>query len=67
MQFPCNKEELKREINYILWTENAFNKKVKERHHLILDMIEKPLIMLVGDEDEFRRAAKGEADSKHRG
>jgi predicted nucleotidyltransferase len=60
-------DELKREINYILWNEGVFIKKAKEKHHLILEIIEKPLIMLIGDEDDFRRAAKGEADIKHKG
>jgi len=48
--------ELSREINYILWNITEFNKKVKQKHHLISDIVEKPFIMLVGDRDEFRKA-----------
>jgi predicted nucleotidyltransferase len=59
-------EELKSEINYVLWSRRDFGKKSEEKHHLILDMIEKPLIMLIGDEDEFRGFAKGEAAVKHK-
>lgn len=47
-----------REVNYILWSEGEFLKRVKSRHHLLADIIRKPIIMLVGDEDEFRRATE---------
>lgn len=48
-----------REINYILWGEEEFRKRVKSKHHLLKDVISKPLIMLVGGEDEFRRTVRG--------
>ncbi|MCP8321847.1 MAG: nucleotidyltransferase domain-containing protein [archaeon] len=51
-------KEVRREINYILWSEKEFLKRVKSKHHLLEDVAKKPMIMLVGDEDEFRRAAK---------
>jgi len=47
-----------REINYILWNEKEFEKRAKEGHHLLKDIINKPVIMLIGDIDEFRRAVK---------
>jgi predicted nucleotidyltransferase len=47
-----------REINYILWNEKEFEKRAKEGHHLLKDIIIKPVIMLIGDFDEFRRAVK---------
>lgn len=47
-----------REINYILWSEEEFSKRVRSRHHLLADMVRKPVVMLVGDEDDFRRVAK---------
>lgn len=47
-----------REINYILWSGKEFLKRVRRRHHLVVDIVRKPIIMLMGDEDEFRRAAK---------
>jgi len=51
-------KEVGREINYILWSEKEFMKRVKSKHHLLTDIISKPLIMLVGEEDEFRRTAE---------
>lgn len=44
-----------REINYILWSDEEFASRVKSRHHLLSDLVNKPVIMLQGDEDEFRR------------
>ena len=51
-------KEVGREINYILWSEKEFAKRVKSRHRLLTDIATKPLIMLIGEEDEFRRTAK---------
>jgi len=51
-------KEVEREINYILWSEKEFMKRVKSKHHLLTDIVSKPLIMLVGEEDEFRRTAE---------
>jgi predicted nucleotidyltransferase len=51
-------EETGREVNYLLWSEEEFHKKVKNGNHLLLDIAEKPLIMLVGREDEFRGAVE---------
>jgi predicted nucleotidyltransferase len=48
-------KELEREINYILWTEKEFMERVKRGHHLLRDIASSPVIMLVGEEDEFRR------------
>lgn len=55
-----NKAEEKtgREINHILWNEKEFLKKARSRHHLLTDIAGNPVIMLVGEEDEFRRAIK---------
>ena len=57
-------EELSREINYILWTRKEFRKRIKEKHHLLMDVIEKPFIMIIGDADEFRSAVKGKGYKK---
>jgi len=46
-------EEAGREINYILWKEYEFKKRVQGRHHLLGDIARKPIIMLVGEESEF--------------
>ena len=51
-------KDVGREVNYILWGEEEFLRKGNEGHHLLADIIERPLMMLVGDEDEFRRAVK---------
>jgi len=44
-----------REINYILWTVAEFEKKRKEGVALLREIATNPIIMIVGDEDEFRR------------
>lgn len=51
-------KEIGREINYILWSEDEFTKRAKMEHHLLRDIAGKPIIMLVGEENEFRRIAK---------
>jgi len=51
-------KEVKREINYILWSEDEFNKRAKNKHHLLQDIASKPLIMLIDEENEFRRTIK---------
>ena len=51
-------ERVGREINYIVWTEQEFRKRAKDGHHLLAEMSRKPIVMLIGDESEFRRAAK---------
>ena len=48
-----------REINYILWSENEFYDRVREKHHLLINIVSKRVIMLVGSEDEFRGTVKG--------
>jgi len=47
-----------REINYIVWNDGEFRKRAKSGHHLLTEIARKPVIMLVGEESEFRRAAK---------
>lgn len=51
-------KKMLREVNYIIWTEKEFNKRVKEKHHLLVDIASKPIISIIGDENEFRRAVK---------
>ncbi len=51
---------LGREVNYILWSEKEFLNRVGSGHHLVADIVAKPVIMVVGDEREFRRVAKGQ-------
>ncbi|MFQ5712237.1 MAG: nucleotidyltransferase domain-containing protein, partial [Candidatus Geothermarchaeales archaeon] len=49
-------KDVGREINYILWSEEEFSKRVRRRHHLLVEIARSPIIMLIGDEHEFRRA-----------
>jgi len=51
-------ERAGREINYILWSEHDFKKRAKGRHNLLADIAREPVIMLIGEESEFRRTAK---------
>jgi len=51
-------KEVVREINYVLWSEEEFMKRVNDKHHLLREIANKPVIMLVGEEDEFRRIVK---------
>jgi predicted nucleotidyltransferase len=50
--------EVGREVNYILWSRDEFMQRVKSKHHLLIDIAAKPVIVLVGNEDEFRRTVK---------
>jgi len=51
-------KSLDREINYILWSEKEFKKRVKTKYHLLTEIADNPVIGLVGDADEFRRTVK---------
>jgi len=51
-------KELGREINHILWNEQEFIKRATGKHHLLTDITHKPIIMIIGDENEFRRTLK---------
>jgi len=44
-----------REINYLLWKEEEFLERVKRKIPLIKEISKTPIIMIVGDEDEFKR------------
>jgi len=52
-------KQLSRDINYILWNNKEFDRRIRQKHHLMQDITEKTLIMVIGDEDEFRKAVKG--------
>lgn len=57
---------LGREVNYILWSEREFSRKIRENNPLLSDIMKGPVIMIVGDEDGFRKAAKGKDGRKNR-
>jgi predicted nucleotidyltransferase len=48
-------DEAGKAVNYILWSVDEFEKKIKEKNHILLDVAENPITMLRGSEDEFRQ------------
>jgi predicted nucleotidyltransferase len=51
-------ERLGREVNYVAWTEDEFEEKVRERVPLLEEIVGSSVIMIVGDFDEFGKAVK---------
>ncbi len=47
-----------REINAIVWSEGEFYQKVKDKVILIEEIVKNPIMMLIGDENEFKRSNK---------
>jgi predicted nucleotidyltransferase len=47
-----------REINYIVWSEKEFREKVHSEAALLREIARTPVIMLIGDEHEFKRSIK---------
>jgi len=52
-------ERIGREANYIAWTAKEFEEKAREKIPLLEEIANTPVIMIVGDLDEFRKAVKG--------
>src|SRR5680860_99142 len=52
------KKELMREINYIVFPENEFVGKVRQKDHFLNSVLEDKKIFIVGNEDELRRLIK---------
>lgn len=50
------------EVNYILWSDKEFEEKVRDQILLIREISKTPVIMIVGEESEFRRAIKKRPD-----
>ncbi|NCN39544.1 MAG: hypothetical protein COY38_03535 [Candidatus Aenigmarchaeota archaeon CG_4_10_14_0_8_um_filter_37_24] len=44
-----------REINLICWDEETFKNKMRGNNHLLMDIFQHQIIMLIGDEDELRK------------
>ena len=57
-----SERRLGREVNYMLWSGKEFMRRAGSGHHLVADIAARPVIMVVGDEREFRRAAEGKSD-----
>jgi len=47
-------KEVGLKVNYTLWSQEEFLMRAAGKHHLLAEILEKPFIMLVGDEQEFR-------------
>jgi predicted nucleotidyltransferase len=47
-----------REINYILWTEKAFQEKAKQKISLLKEISKTPAIMIMGDINGLKRSIK---------
>lgn len=45
---------IKREINYVLWNNKTFKERAKQ-HHLLKTLKNDKIIMIIGDEHEFRK------------
>jgi len=52
-------EQLKREINYKLYTINDFKIEIKQKEPFILEILRDKKIMIIGEEDELRKILKG--------
>jgi len=52
------KKELMREINYIVFPENEFADRVRQKDHFLNSVLEDKKIFIVGDEDELRGLIK---------
>lgn len=50
-------ENTGREINYVLWNERIFNQRAKN-HHLLKTIKKTRIIMLIGNEDEFKHTIR---------
>lgn len=55
-------ERTGREVNYIAWTEDEFEKKAGEGIPLLEEIVDTPVIMIIGDFDEFRKAVRKKDD-----
>jgi predicted nucleotidyltransferase len=54
--------ETGREVNYNLWTEKEFAERVRNQIPLIREMAKTPVIMVVGNESEFKRTIAQRTD-----
>ena len=55
-------KETGREVNYLLWNEREFEGKVRDQIPLLGEISKTPVIMVVGEESEFKRAIKKRTD-----
>lgn len=50
--------DLGRQVSLVLWTEQEFSEKAAQKIPLVRELAKTPVIMLVGDADEFKRLVK---------
>ena len=50
-------KKVSREVNYVLWSEHLFRQRAQS-HHLLQTIKKSKIIMLVGEEHEFRKAIR---------
>lgn len=48
----------KREINYVLWNKKTLNQRASKGHHLLKTIKKSKIIMLIGNENEFKKQIK---------
>ena len=50
--------DLGRQVNLVLWTEQEFSEKIRQKIPLVKELAKTPVIMIVGDSSEFKRLVK---------
>lgn len=50
-----------REISYVLWTPKEFAQKARQRIPLLLEILKTDVVMIIGDQREFKRFVKKES------
>ena len=46
---------VQREVNYVLWNRKTFEQRASQGHHLLRSIKRSKIIMLIGDEHEFKK------------
>lgn len=50
--------DLGRQLNLVMWTEQEFSEKMRQKIPLVKELAKTPVIMIVGDSSEFKRLVK---------
>lgn len=56
----------KREVNFILWSENDFQEKLRSKNVFLSNILNQKIFWIMGDEDEFGRIVKNGFGTKVR-
>ncbi|MBI4331795.1 MAG: nucleotidyltransferase domain-containing protein [Chloroflexi bacterium] len=57
--------QIGREVNYILWSTTEFENRCRGKHPFLAEIAARPVIGLIGDMDEFRKAAARQENRKN--